>query len=57
MELKRVNLQQEQAVYRYKTVIKELMRSVTQDYQIILCAMENDALNEFKHDANVIGLN
>lgn len=57
MELKRVYLQQEQAAYRYKTVIKELMRSVHQDYQIILCAMENDALNEFKHDANVIELN
>ncbi|AXG46979.1 MULTISPECIES: hypothetical protein [Photorhabdus] len=49
--------QQEQAGYRYETVIKELMRSVPQDYQIILCAMENDALNEFKHDANVIVLN
>ncbi|QGY28331.1 hypothetical protein [Pantoea cypripedii] len=49
--------QQEQAGHRYETVIKELMRSVPQDYQIILCAMENDALNEFKHDANVIELN
>lgn len=49
--------QQEQAGYRYETVIKELMRSVPQDYQIILCAMENDALNEFKHNANVIELN
>ncbi|AUT96627.1 hypothetical protein MC47_015500 [Citrobacter freundii] len=49
--------QQEQAGYRYETVIKELMRSVPQDYQIILCAMENDALNKFKHDANVIELN
>lgn len=49
--------QQEQAGHRYETIIKELMRSVPQDYQIILCAMENDALNEFKHDANVIELN
>lgn len=49
--------QQEQAGYRYETVIKELMRSVPLDYQIILCAMENDALNEFKHNANVIELN
>lgn len=49
--------QQEQAGHRYETVIKELMHSVPQDYQIILCAMENDALNEFKHDANVIELN
>ncbi|MCH5051292.1 hypothetical protein I1A36_13105 [Pectobacterium aquaticum] len=49
--------QQEQAGHRYETVIKELMHSVPQDYQIILCAMENDALNEFKHDANVIKLN
>ncbi|EAX0490771.1 hypothetical protein AB244_14720 [Salmonella enterica] len=49
--------QQEQAGYRYETVIKELMRGVPLDYQIILCAMENDALNEFKHDANVIELN
>lgn len=48
--------QQEQAGHRYETVIKELMHSVPQDYQIILCAMENDALNEFKHDANVIKL-
>ncbi|WP_156292694.1 hypothetical protein [Serratia oryzae] len=49
--------QQEQAGHRYETIIKELMRSVPKDYQIILCAMENDALNEFKHDANVIELN
>ncbi|MEZ2576475.1 hypothetical protein [Buttiauxella ferragutiae] len=49
--------QQEQAGYRYETVIKELIRGVPLDYQLILCAMENDALNEFKHDANVIELN
>ncbi|KLP83930.1 phage protein [Enterobacter hormaechei subsp. steigerwaltii] len=49
--------QQEQAEHRYETVIKELMRSIPEDYQIILCAMENNALNEFKHDANVITLN
>lgn len=48
--------QQEQAGHRYETVIKELMRSIPEDYQIILCAMENNALNEFKHDANVIAL-
>ncbi|WP_233960867.1 hypothetical protein [Pectobacterium versatile] len=48
--------QQEQAGHRYETVIKELMHGVPQDYQIILCAMENDALNEFKHDANIIEL-
>lgn len=49
--------QQEQAGHHYETVIKELMHSIPQDYQIILCAMENNALNEFKHDANVINLN
>lgn len=49
--------QQEQAGHRYETIIKELMHSVPRDYQIILCAMENDALIEFKHDANVIELN
>lgn len=49
--------QQEQARHRYETVIKELMRSIPEDYQIILCAMENNALNEFKNDANVITLN
>ncbi|WP_406865149.1 hypothetical protein WHU61_13775 [Escherichia coli] len=49
--------QQEQAGHRYETVIKELMRSIPQDYQIILCAMENNVLNEFKQDANVIELN
>jgi hypothetical protein len=48
--------QQEQAGHRYETVIRELIHSVPKDYQIILCAMENDALNEFKHDANVIKL-
>ncbi|MGK1994991.1 hypothetical protein ACR92Y_27595, partial [Klebsiella pneumoniae] len=48
---------QEQAGHRYETVIKELMRSIPEDYQIILCAMENNALNEFKNDANVITLN
>ncbi|ELW3161188.1 hypothetical protein QMJ54_002686 [Salmonella enterica] len=49
--------QQEQAGHRYETVIKELMRSIPEDYQIILSAMENNALNEFKNDANVITLN
>ncbi|MED5742321.1 hypothetical protein [Enterobacter hormaechei] len=49
--------QQEQAGHRYETVIKELMRSIPEDYQIILCAMENNALNEFKNDANVITIN
>ncbi|WP_427034970.1 hypothetical protein [Citrobacter youngae] len=49
--------QQEQAGHRYETVIKELMSSIPEDYQIILCAMENNALNEFKHDANIIKLN
>lgn len=49
--------QQEQAGHRYETVIKEIMRIVPQDFQIILCAMENDALNEFKREANIIELN
>ncbi|HGN9341900.1 TPA: hypothetical protein ACPEUI_001219 [Morganella morganii] len=49
--------QQEQAGHRYEKVIKELMCSVPQDYQIILCAMENNVLNGFKHNANVIELN
>ncbi|HHH0247593.1 TPA: hypothetical protein ACPZM3_000812, partial [Yersinia enterocolitica] len=49
--------QQEQAGHRYETVIKEIMSSVPQDSQVILCAMENDALKEFKHNANVIELN
>lgn len=48
--------QQEQAGHRYETVIKELMKSVPSDYQIILCAMENDALMKFKADAHVINL-
>lgn len=49
--------QQEQAGHRYETVIKELMKSVPSDYQIILCAMENDALIKFKAEAHVINLN
>ncbi|MHD0615179.1 hypothetical protein ACY19I_04505 [Morganella morganii] len=49
--------QQEQAGHRYEKVIKELMCSVPQDYQIILCAMENNVLNRFKNNANVIELN
>jgi len=49
--------QQEQAGHRYETVIKELMKSVPSDYQIILCAMENDALIKFKADSHVINLN
>ncbi|MEI2681834.1 hypothetical protein [Erwinia aphidicola] len=48
--------QQEQAGHRYETVIKELMKSVPLDYQIILCAMENDALTKFKTEAHVIKL-
>ncbi|WHT00469.1 MAG: hypothetical protein LZT29_03536 [Pantoea stewartii] len=49
--------QQEQAEHRYETLIQELMKSVPSDYQVILCAMENDALTKFKEEANVINLN
>ncbi|WP_299999580.1 hypothetical protein [uncultured Cedecea sp.] len=49
--------QQEQAGHRYEAILKVLMHNVPQDFQIILCAMENDALNEFKYGANVIELN
>jgi len=48
--------QQEQAEHRYETLIQELMKSVPSDYQVILCAMENDALTKFKEEANVINL-
>jgi len=48
--------QQEQAGHRYETVIKELMTSVPEDYQIILCAMENEALKKFEAEAHIIKL-
>ena len=48
--------QQEQAKHRYDKVIDVVVDSVPKGYQIILCAMENKALDNYKKDAHVIRL-
>lgn len=49
--------QQEQADQRYKKIIEVITSNVPLSFQIILCAMENEALTLFSDDANIIRLN
>ncbi|MBD2794445.1 hypothetical protein [Xenorhabdus szentirmaii] len=49
--------QQEQAEHRYQTVLNVIQENVPSHFQIILCGMENEALNSFKEKAHVILLN
>jgi hypothetical protein len=48
--------QQEQANHRYENVIDVIMANVPKSTQIILCGMENSALDDFKLEAHVINL-
>lgn len=49
--------QQEQAEHRYETVIKVIKSKIPDSYQVILCAMESEALAPYIADAHIIELN
>lgn len=48
--------QQEQAKHRYEQVMDVVTENIPDSYQVILCAMDNDALSTYKQDANIIEL-
>lgn len=48
--------QQEQAKHRYEQVIDVVTENIPNGYQVILCAMDNDALSTYKQDAHIIEL-
>ncbi len=48
--------QQEQAVHRYEKVVEVIMDNVPKTTQIIMCGMENPALDVFSSEAHVIEL-
>ncbi len=48
--------QQEQSDVNYENIIKLITTKIPDGEQVILCAMENEILNDFKKNANVIKL-
>jgi hypothetical protein len=48
--------QQEQSDINYENIIKLITTKIPDEEQVILCAMENEILKDFKKDANVIKL-
>lgn len=48
--------QQEQAKHRYEEVMDVVTTNIPKGYQVILCAMDNEALSTYKQDAHVIEL-
>lgn len=48
--------QQEQAKHRYEQVMDVVTENIPTGYQVILCAMDNDALSAYKQDAHIIEL-
>lgn len=48
--------QQEQAIVNYEKIINTLINKMPQNMQIILCAMDNPTLENYKKDAHVITL-
>jgi len=48
--------QQEQSDKNYENIVKLITQKIPDTEQIILCAMENDKLEEYKKIANVIKL-
>ncbi len=48
--------QQEQAVHRYEKVVEVIMENVPKTSQIIMCGMENPALDVFASEAHIIEL-
>ena len=49
--------QQEQSDKNYENIVNLITQKIPDTEQIIICAMENDKLKEYKKDANVIKLN
>lgn len=49
--------QQEQSDKNYENIVNLITQKIPDTEQIIICAMENDKLEEYKKDANVIKLN
>ena len=49
--------QQEQSDKNYENIVNLITQKIPETEQIIICAMENDKLKEYKKDANVIKLN
>ncbi|MFA0408772.1 hypothetical protein AB4505_11360 [Vibrio splendidus] len=48
--------QQEQAKHRYEQVMGVVSDNIPTGYQVILCAMDNEALSTYKQDAHIIEL-
>lgn len=48
--------QQEQAKHRYEQIMDVVTENIPNGYQVILCAMNNDALTTYKQDAHIIEL-
>ncbi|MGR5113393.1 hypothetical protein [Photobacterium damselae] len=48
--------QQEQAKHRYEQVMDVVTENIPNGYQVILCAMDNDALSSYKQGAHIIEL-
>ncbi|PNH90871.1 hypothetical protein C1M56_01045 [Vibrio diazotrophicus] len=48
--------QQEQAKHRYEQVMDVVTENIPSGYQVILCAMDNVALSNFKQNAHIIEL-
>ncbi|MGR5330830.1 hypothetical protein [Photobacterium damselae] len=48
--------QQEQAKHRYEQVMDVVTENIPNGYQVILCAMDNDALSSYKQEAHIIEL-
>ncbi|HHC7310802.1 TPA: hypothetical protein ACN30N_003697 [Vibrio campbellii] len=48
--------QQEQAKHRYEQVMGVVSENIPTGYQVILCAMDNEALSTYKQNAHIIEL-
>lgn len=48
--------QQEQAKHRYEQVMDVVTENIPKGYQVILCAMDNEALDTYKEEAHIIRL-
>lgn len=48
--------QQEQAKHRYEQIMDVVTANIPNGYQVILCAMDSDALSNYKKDAHIIEL-
>ena len=48
--------QQEQAKHRYEQIMDVVTANIPNGYQVIVCAMDSDALSNYKKDAHIIEL-